>query len=141
MVILHIHLIVKESITHALSLICMYYVLTFFAEYYHSLHSQERACQFYLLVKQTMKFSSKRPINDSLYGYGSHKLVIKANFVLTLNGSVNSPFEPLLTTAPKKENSFSKHFLTKRHDKTRPNRPLMRGSVPLCDCKMLSWQQ
>ena len=83
---------------------------TIFAEYYHSLHSQERACQFYLLVKQTMKFSSKRPINDSLYGYGSHKLVIKANFVLTLNGSVNSPFEPLLTYTTKKKIHFPSIF-------------------------------
>ena len=104
------NLIVKESITYALPY--MYYVvlLTFFAEYYHSLHSQERACQFYLLVKQTMKFSSKRPINDSLYGYGSHKLVIKANFVLTLNGSVNSPFEPLLTYTTKKKIHFPSIF-------------------------------
>ena len=74
-----------------------------------------------------MKFSSKRPINDSLYGYGSHKLVIKANFVLTLNGSVNSPFEPLLTYTTKKKIHFPSIFLTKRHEKTRPNRPPMRG--------------
>ena len=30
--------------------------------------------QFYLPVKQTMKFSSERPINDSPYGYSRHKL-------------------------------------------------------------------
>ena len=33
-----------------------------------------RRGQFYLPVKQTMKFSSQRPINDSFYGYGTHQL-------------------------------------------------------------------
>ena len=99
-----------ERINYICPLLYVLCSTTFFAEYYHSLHSQERACQFYLLVKQTMKFSSKRPINDSLYGYGSHKLVIKANFVLTLNGSVNSPFEPLLTYTTKKKIHFPSIF-------------------------------
>ena len=37
--------------------------------------------QFYLPVKQTMKFSSQRPINDSFNGYGTHQLGDKkANF-------------------------------------------------------------
>ena len=38
------------------------------------LGEEERRGQFYLPVKQTMKFSSERPINDSPYGYGRHKL-------------------------------------------------------------------
>jgi len=38
------------------------------------LGEEERRGQFYLPVKQTMKFSSQRPINDSFYGYGTHQL-------------------------------------------------------------------